>query len=357
MLLAAIIFIASLGAFLNFIAHYPAPLGAIVVPTDYPTIQEAIDHAPPDSTIYVRNGIYNELLTIDKPLTLTGENPQKTIIKGHIQRFTTLVTITIQANNVIISNFNITGSNRGIDMYDNCSNCQITNNNIQDVDMGIGVNGKNNTVARNNVTSGLTWGINCYGNNSLISENHIENFKSGIYVRANNVTIEKNTITNCSKYAYEDDSSAGIILALGGTYNVHENILKNQKAGILYEGASQSAVYNNTISQNIVGVNLFNYFFSNTTSGGRNNIFFSNNLIDNQVQVLIDTATSVVSDLFNGTDVVAWDNGFVGNYWSDYPIRYPNATQNSTTATYNTPYTIDANNKDNHPQISPEQPH
>ena len=80
-------------------------------------------------------------------------------------------------------------------------------------------------------------------------------------------------------------------------------------------------------------------------------MFFSNNLIDNQVQVLIDTATSVIRDLSNGTDVVFWDNGVVGNYWSDYLIRYPDATQNSTTATYNTPYTIDTNNKDNHPLI------
>ena len=43
------------------------------------------------------------------------------------------------------------------------------------------------------------------------------------------------------------------------------------------------------------------------------------------------------------------DNNVVGNYWSDYQTRYPDATQNNNISTYNTPYTIDANNKDNHP--------
>jgi hypothetical protein len=37
----------------------------------------------------------------------------------------------------------------------------------------------------------------------------------------------------------------------------------------------------------------------------------------------------------------------MGNYWSDYLTRYPNATE--TDGVWNTPYVIDANNTDYYP--------
>ncbi len=51
-------------------------------------------------------------------------------------------------------------------------------------------------------------------------------------------------------------------------------------------------------------------------------------------------------------DVVALDNGVVGNYWSDYLARYPNATEVDSSGIGNTPYIIDANNVDHYPLLS-----
>ena len=51
-----------------------AATGAVIkVPGDYPTIQAAIDSAKPGDIIQINAGIYNENLTLNKPVTLVGE--------------------------------------------------------------------------------------------------------------------------------------------------------------------------------------------------------------------------------------------------------------------------------------------
>lgn len=52
----------------------PLAAGGITVPTDFPTIQQAVDAAAPDDTITVLEGVYLEGVTISTPnLTLLGE--------------------------------------------------------------------------------------------------------------------------------------------------------------------------------------------------------------------------------------------------------------------------------------------
>ena len=67
---------------------------------------------------------------------------------------------------------------------------------------------------------------------------------------------------------------------------------------------------------------------------GSGNTVYNNNLVSNLQNSLIKHST-VYSDGLNGTDIVSWDNGKVGNYWSDY---------NGSGA-----YVIDENNVDYHP--------
>jgi hypothetical protein len=48
-----------------------------------------------------------------------------------------------------------------------------------------------------------------------------------------------------------------------------------------------------------------------------------------------------------------WDNGTVGNYWSDYLTRYPNASEIDGTGVGDTPFYINPNNIDNYPLMEP----
>jgi pectin methylesterase-like acyl-CoA thioesterase len=55
----------------------------IVVPDEYFSIQEAINHSKSGDTIFVKSGIYFENLVIDKNgLRLVGEDKDTTIIDG-----------------------------------------------------------------------------------------------------------------------------------------------------------------------------------------------------------------------------------------------------------------------------------
>jgi nitrous oxidase accessory protein len=75
----------------------------IVVPDDYPTIQQAVGAANIGDTVYVLNGTYYEHLVLNKPLTLVGESNIGTIINGTSND----VVIYVSADNVTIKQFNI----------------------------------------------------------------------------------------------------------------------------------------------------------------------------------------------------------------------------------------------------------
>jgi len=48
------------------------------------SIQAQIDAAPPGSTLCLPEGTWRESLVIDKPLTLRGQGPERTIIQAAI---------------------------------------------------------------------------------------------------------------------------------------------------------------------------------------------------------------------------------------------------------------------------------
>ena len=48
-----------------------------------------------------------------------------------------------------------------------------------------------------------------------------------------------------------------------------------------------------------------------------------------------------------------WDNSSVGNYWSDYLTRYPNASEIGHTGIGDTPYVLDDGNIDHYPLMYP----
>lgn len=102
--LAVVAFLAIFGAlaviigFLAFRANQQNAADVIWVPDDYATIQAAIDAANPGGIIQVRAGVYNENLTLNKPVSLVAEtfdpvNPanNQTVIDGRGGAITILI--------------------------------------------------------------------------------------------------------------------------------------------------------------------------------------------------------------------------------------------------------------------------
>ncbi len=91
---------------------------------------------------------------------------------------------------------------------------------------------------------------------------------------------------------------------------------------------------------------LLRYSNSNTVTrnnitivdlGGESNVLFENNIGH--------TTSCGVATL--------WDNGSIGNYWSDYRTKYANASEVGNTGIGDTPYIIDADSIDYFPLMAP----
>ena len=131
------------------IVRSPAPLGSIIVPDDYSSIQTAIDHAFAGQTIFVRNGVYQEQhITIDKRISLIGENSNSTILEGiNNVKYPPPYVIQISANNVLVSGFTITNGFLGgirvetLGSVNQPTGCTITGNNIMNNSDGISTYG------------------------------------------------------------------------------------------------------------------------------------------------------------------------------------------------------------------------
>ncbi len=321
----------------------------IVVPDDYSSIQDAIDAANPGDTVYVKDGTYYPV-GIDKPLTLIGEDRQKTIISyPNYPINSDYPDIYVEASNVTISNFTITGPGAdAIDLsyaYPYPSNISLIGNTINDVLYGIETGGGENYFISDNNITGNTVGISFASSNSTISGNNVDaNSPIGIAMgNCQNVTVKDNGIYG-SVNNPNFESGGGIALEDGGPFYVYGNsIVYNEGFGLEFYGCNNSTVYNNDILSNNIGIGLENYTGTESWSNvGSGNEVYNNNLIGNAQDVAVGQRS----------DLVSWDNGYVGNYWSDYQTNYPNASEIGNSGIWNTPYVIDANNTDHYPLMN-----
>jgi len=270
----------------------------IKVPSDYPTIQEAINAAAPGDTIQVSAQTYNENLIVNKTVRLIGESLETTIIDG--DGIGTVMDV--YADDVYISGFTIRNSGLGLhEFYSGLhmhfsTSIVIVGNSITNNEFGIWLEGARNNVIRDNTIT--------------------HNKYDAIYLGNSNInTISANTITN---------NTYGVWLENSSCYNVFVgNIITNSSKGIRLAGNSNNnAVYDNTLKDNDDGVDLsssFNTIYENTlrdnfhgiyslSSSDVGNILYRNNFINNTKQVF----------LRDDSLVEAWNNGLEGNYWSGY---------------------------------------
>jgi parallel beta-helix repeat protein len=175
-----------------------------------------------------------------------------------------------------------------------------------------------------------------------------------------NVTVKNVSISNTGSVVIAIEDSTNVVIVnnsitggvtpfgmIGGISIINTNLttitgnaIKNDMFGILL----LKSYYNQIIGNNLTDIsNSWGYYSAGIIlDNSSNNTIYYNHFINN------DHGAEVDSGLVN-----TWDNGKVGNYWSDYQSKYPNATEIDNSGTGNMPYVINASNTDNYPLIHP----
>jgi parallel beta-helix repeat protein len=327
----------SSGLNISMVSNSLPDSSTIVVPDDYPSISAAIGNASTGDTIVVRSGTYLENPTIDKPLTLQGENSADTKVIGTGGHLGASV-FTIGADNVKVSGFTIrslnysTSANYAYGIMIKGDKCMITGNNIVNTLSGIFCSVQSSIlIAQNNITGNQKDGIRCYGGfNNTFSGNKITNNKgSAIAIEGYSDNIIGNNLSQ---------NTMGI--GLGVTYSVvfKNNMTQNSNSGIYFTGS------NNIVSANYVADNKYGIYLVSSFGLSSNNTIIHNNFIRNHQNA--DSTSIYFTQI--------WDEGYPlgGNYWSDYSIVCPNATEIANSGIMNLPYSICANNTDKNPLMT-----
>ena len=259
---------------------------------DFTSIQAAINASNAGDTIYVNNGIYYEHPFIDKAIYLVGQSRGSTIIDGQgLDRGSPVPGLSPESSGSIIA------------------------------------------VAATRVT---------------ISQFKIQNSVAGgsaIWIEAHNMTtIYNNIIQNNGDGIRFLNSKSNIV--------IENQINNNPYTGLGFDNSFNNTIFDNYIISNYIGIGASyltynNTFFNNTiltNSYGfqiaiSNSTFYKNNISNNSIQV------SITDPIYANV----WDMGYYlgGNYWSDISGQDSNSD-----GYYDTPYVINANNKDNYPFVS-----
>jgi parallel beta-helix repeat protein len=213
----------------------------------------------------------------------------------------------------------------------NTDNSVIDNNNIEQCGTGILIKKcQNVTVTRNNITGNIRSGIEVVSSeNIFITENSINQCINGISTSAlTDSTIAKNVITNCNPGMDFDVSRNNI---------VSNNLFEGNIMGIILAVSFQNIFVENTFIKNTEGAFRI--------SDASDNSIYHNNFIEN---------TPYGSQIVTGTSKGnIWDNGFEGNYWSNYQTKYSNASMTIGKRVWTTWYELNSDNIDHYPLVVP----
>lgn len=251
----------------------------------------------------------------------------------------------LNSTRVIITGNTLENSTEGIKCHISSYN-QITSNNITRNKTGITFTGIsiNNTIAVNIITANTIDGLNLWGstNTTLFGNIIAYNNETGVnFFDSSSNHIIANIIAN--------NTGIGVKLWFDSSENlIAENNITSNRIGILLNDAFDNTIVGNTIKDNTE----WGMRFENRQN---NNVIYQNNFINNrpagdELQVSV-TGVGMLNPEPGGGNV--WDNGTVGNFWSDYLARYPNATPLAGLGIGDTPFVINENNIDRYPLMEP----
>lgn len=295
-------------------------------------------------------------------------------------------------SNVVVHNLEIKHAHKAISLL-NSSNCKIYGNTLLKNEIGIMLsNSNNNSIIGNKLLNNSDYSIKNYDSeNNTIANNLIKTNGGGIdstgygagslntAISSNQIIanighgIQAGTETTITGNYLEGNGQHGIYFWDISNSIIHKNIItQNEGSGVCCRKAVNASITGNDISKNKIGIEMGdvmdeismciiteNNFVQNSNHAViaycdlKDNHFYLNNFIDNNgsVQVSIkgrfvwkgDEGYNASSNVFPQyvTSYNAWDNGLIGNYWSDNNSTDGNA------------YKISDQNIDHYPLLSP----
>lgn len=161
--------------------------------------------------------------------------------------------------------------------------------------------------------------INITASNVVVRNFIIYGWQTGILGAYNNNTIQNNSITTTSNaiaiYAHNYNISANYLAAsiyalrIKGNNNfILQNKMERNYGGILMSSSTGTTIVGNSFANNGTAINIDD---SNFTIY-QNNFYLTNSYNTSVVSGTLDALG------FNVGIMPIWDNGKVGNYWSDY---------------------------------------
>ena len=325
----------------------------IVVPADYPTIQEAISAANDGDTIYVKAGTYHENVIVNKCVSLIGEDKETTVLNGD----EAATVIQVVESCVTITGFKIKTKSykwsEDVGIYvENTLDVNITNNNI--ITKGIGIylyNSCRTTVVGNALTNNFI-GLDIeFSDFNTISNNSISNNIGAIYLGSSYSNLIKDNSIVKNELGIE----------LNGRWNdIHNNIIiLNKLHGVWLADADNNTLTRNTITNNGIGIQL----------RGDNNTIAENTFAFNECGLLLHESSDnkiCYNNFFENRHQVnsvssynVWDDDYPsgGNYWSDFKgvDKHNGPYQNKTGSDGigDTSYIISKDNNDQFPFLKP----
>lgn len=289
----------------------------------FSSIQAAIDSATDGQTIYVGAGFYNESLSVDKPLSIVGENSSSTIINA------SNTALTVTAENVSVTDLTVQYTGCACYGYSsvnvtNSLNVNVTNNILISGDFGIRVvNSAEILVANNSINHSGDWAV--LGLDS-----------SDISVFQNDLTGENGLeVDNSTRSAFGNNNIQSLQTGIFVTESYGDTIFGSNVSygyrGLTISSCQDNSFYDNSFS----GSSLDGTYISDSY----NNTIFHNCFFGESGQVLCyDNSTNF------------WDNGLEGNFWSQYT-----GVDINKNGIGDTPEIVDSNNKDNYPLMGPFQ--
>ena len=310
------------------------------------SINEAIAGAERGDTIVVSKGTYQEgNILIEQPLVLIGEDYP--LIDAQVEN----EAFTITCDSVTISGFRIENvgtsyiEDRAAIKIENCTGCQILDNQLFDTFFGIHFNRSRHSVIRGNSIVGKAEQEMSSGNaihlwycqNMVIENNTALTHRDGIYLEfVDSSTVIGNHSENNLRYGlhfmYSDDdeyrnntfrsNGAGVAVMFSDRIKMIGNVFENNWGtaayGLLLKEIRDSEIFDNTFSNNTIGIYgesaiRINFLRNNFTSNGwalrilgscTDNVVTENNFVSNTFDITTNSSKN--------------ENIYDKNYWSGY---------------------------------------